>query len=225
MSEYTNIHRTQRRQWEESREGGAQGATSGTFTALTLILLTFVVYLFSLSIPNSERHQAVYASLAKAFLFEERQLAGGSHAGRVQLMSGPRESLRVLTAHMAAAGTGELAWEGGDLVLTLSGIGAEAASVAPHRETLARLAAMARETGAQVRVEAFAEGERNPVAERSAALSRATRLATAMVNSGEGLAAGQVSAAGYAVPRIGADGLPQGGGRVRVVLKGAEVSL
>ena len=224
MSEYTNIHRTQRRQWEESREGGVQGATSGTFTALTLILLTFVVYLFSLSIPDSERHQAVYASLAKAFLFEERQLAGGSHAGRVQLMSGPRESLRVLTAHMAAAGTGELAWEGGDLVLTLSGIGAEA-SVAPHRETLARLAAMARESGAQVRVEAFAEGERNPVAERSAALSRATRLATAMVNSGEELAADQVSAAGYAVPRIGADGLPQGGGRVRVVLKGAEASL
>ena len=91
------------------------------YTALGLILLTLMVYLFSLSLPNQDRHHAVYASLAKAFLFSDWTVAPEADAERRGLLTGPRQAVWQLAAGLAQnAPEGTLEWRGDDLLVHLA---------------------------------------------------------------------------------------------------------
>jgi hypothetical protein len=192
-------------------------AAGGMLMALTLILLTLVVYLFSLSLPDESRRRAVHASLAKAFYFPgaDEDLDQGPQ-GPVLLLDPGRDALRALEAHLEGhPGAGVLRWEQSDFVIALptprvfpGGIAVPADPAGTLRE-ISRLLAR---TKSGVRVEA-------------PTLTAAVALTHALLGSGEGLsvAHARVSAAGTGT---GADPVaPDGGRELRVVLQRARGTL
>jgi hypothetical protein len=164
-------------------------AAGGMFMALTLILLTLVVYLFSLTLPDEPRRRAVHASLAKAFYFPGTdEDVDQAPKGPTLLLSPGRDALRALEAALAAHPEGgAVAWEGRDLVVdlpparVLTGGGA----VADPDGTLGRVVVLLKHTADPVRVEA--EG-----------LSDAVAVTVALLGAGAGsdVSPGRVSAVG-----------------------------
>jgi len=164
-------------------------AAGGMFMALSLILLTLVVYLFSLTLPDEPRRRAVHASLAKAFYFpgtdEDVDL---SAKGPALLLSPGRDALRSLQALLAAVPVaGTLAWEGSDLVVVLppERVFAPAGSVRDPDGALREVAGLLAGTEGAVRVE-------------GPTLPEAVKLTVALLRRGEGrsIAPARVSAVG-----------------------------
>jgi hypothetical protein len=194
------------------------------FTALTLILLTLVVYLFSVTLPDDVRRQAIHASLAKAFYFpgndEDRARAP---QGPPRLLSPGRQALLALEAHLATAG-GTVAWAGANLLVTLPDDFDRAAGTVP---AVAHLLAA---SDHPVRVEATA-ADAGPVAGRRVrSLERAVDVTRGLIaaagRGGERLDDGRFSAVGLGgVPVLDeVPGEAEGAG-VRVVLVNARGSL
>jgi hypothetical protein len=192
------------------------------FTALTLILLTLVVYLFSVTLPDDVRRQAIHASLAKAFYFpgndEDRARAP---QGPPRLLSAGRQALLALEAHLAGAG-GTVAWAGADLWVNLP--------AAPDAGTVSGVAHLLAASDAPVRVEAAA-ADAGPVAGRRArSLARAVDLTRGLIaaaaKGGEPLDDGRFSAVGLGgVPVSDETGGAGDAAGVRVVLLNARGSL
>jgi hypothetical protein len=164
-------------------------AAGGMFMALSLILLTLVVYLFSLSLPDEARRRAVHASLAKAFYFPgtEEDLENAPK-GPALLLAPGRNALRALQALLAARpAAGTLAWEGPDLVVTLppARVLAPAGAVADPDGAVAEVSRLLARTSGGVRVEA-------------PTVSQAVALTVALLGRGAGgkIAPARVSAVG-----------------------------
>lgn len=192
-------------------------AAGGMLMALTLILLTLVVYLFSLTLPDEARRRAVHASLAKAFYFPGTdEDLDRAPKGPVLLLDPGRDALRALEAHLEDhPGAGALRWRDADFVVALpasrlfpGGIAVAADPSGTLREVTRLLA----RTDTQVRVEA-------------PTLTQAVALTHALLGSGEGrsVAHARVSAAGTG----GGDDAssPDGGDELRVVLTRARGTL
>lgn len=204
----------------EAQSGG------GMFTALTLILLTLVVYLFSVTLPDDTRRRAIHASLAKAFLFDPGRSEGfGVPRGPRHLLSPARQRLRELRA---ALGDGAVTREGGALVVTLPAEALFAAGGAEVADRAGRLGPVARllaATGGEARVEASAETDAAEAAARDRSLARAVAVTRALLAApgAAGLEAGHLSAVGLGRdPGDPAEPEAPARGRVRVVLTDAE---
>jgi hypothetical protein len=163
-------------------------AAGGMFMALTLILLTLVVYLFSLTLPDEARRQAVHASLAKAFYFPGTDDdAEQAPKGPALLLSPGRDALRALEADLTAhPESGAVAWEGRDLVVDLPPARILTGGAAADPDgTLRRVAVLLARTADPVRVEA-----------RSLSDAVAVTVALLGGHEGSGVAPGRVSAVG-----------------------------
>jgi len=163
-------------------------AAGGMLMALTLILLTLVVYLFSLTLPDEPRRRAVHASLAKAFYFPGTdEDADQAPKGPALLLSPGRDALRALEAALTARPEGgAVAWEGRDLVVDLPPDRVLAGgTVADPDGTLGRVAVLLARTADPVRVEA-----------EDLADAVAVTVALLGGHAGSGVAPGRVSAVG-----------------------------
>ncbi|MFQ5509015.1 MAG: hypothetical protein ACE5FN_06730 [Leptospirillia bacterium] len=208
---------------------GAQARSGATvFTTLGLILLTFMIYLFSMSEPSVERRNSVYASLAKAFLFSGRdQVSGAEGLDGDNLLSPGRDALRQLQLHLEThPGLGRIDHRGDDLVVTLNGArifdaGSGELQVEAREATALLSQVIAVETGA-VRVEATVGSHVKPVVAGAASLTRAVAVAEGFGNI-RGPSARRFSAAGMGAEQAFSgpeDSTLQG--RVRVILKDVE---
>jgi len=194
-------------------------AVGGVHTALSLILLTFLVYLFSLTNVDEVRHRSVYASLAKAFMFTERSQQVVTPQEQVRLLSGPRQAVRELAGQLTAMGHPKaISWEAGDMVVTLPNGGTAGAA---SQELLGYIGRLALTAPVLVRVEAYAaeSGGQRLV---GAALARSVVVARGMAAVTDGLDEGRLSALGFRVPFPLPNGLEADGTWVRVVLEGME---
>jgi hypothetical protein len=186
-------------------------AAGGMFMALSLILLTLVVYLFSLTLPDEPRRRAVHASLAKAFYFPGTdEDVDAAPEGPSLLLSPGRDALRALEVFFAARpAAGAVAWEGTDVVVDLppDRILAPAGAVADPDGVLARVSGLLARTSAPVRVEA-------------PALPQAVAVTVTLLGKGDGtrVATGRVSAVGAGAPDLPAGPEP----RLKVVLQRAK---
>jgi|GEM_PF-3022947 len=206
----------------------AAKASGGMFTALSMILLTLVVYLFSLTLPDDARRRAIHASLAKAFLFEDRgQDRIRPQDGPTRLLAPGRQALRALEARLAAGG-GRVDRVKRDVVVTLDGDALFVPDTARLRDRAGVLGPVARlvaATAADVRVEAEAQPDA-----RGRALDRAVAVARDLVAraeaGGDAVDTARLSAAGLgtAPAAIGAE-VSWNPDAVRVVLVGAEGEL
>jgi len=194
-------------------------AVGGVHTALSLILLTFLVYLFSLTNLDEVRQRSVYASLAKAFMFTERSQQVVVPQGQASLLSGPRQAVRELAGHLVAIGHPKaITWEGDDMVITLPNGGNSGVATSQLLGYIGRLALSA---PVLVRVEAYAAetGGKRLV---GAALAQAVEVARSLGSATEGLSDDRLSALGFRVPFPLPNGLEADGTWVRVVLEGME---
>jgi len=182
-------------------------AAGGMLMALSLILLTLVVYLFSLTLPDEPRRRAVHASLAKAFYFPGTDdEVDAARKGPTLLLAPGRDALRALEAFLAAVpGAGTLTWEGPDLVVALppDRVLAPAGSVRDPDGTVAEVARLLARTAVPVRVEA-------------GTLPQAVALTVALLGRGAGqsIAPARVSAVGVGT----GDGTDAAAPGLRVVL-------
>lgn len=183
------------------------------YTALGLILLTLMVYLFSLSMPNQDRHHAVYASLAKAFLFSDWTVAPQADVEQRGLLSGPRQAVWQLAAGLAQdAPKGALEWRGDDLLVHLP---TQATLSNGLVTTLAQIAQVAKDGDIAVQIETvgLSHGDR---------LRWATTLASVIEQQGvspERIAA--VSSIERGVPEIDAPVRTEGTTLVALLALGA----
>jgi len=186
------------------------------FTALGLILLTLMVYLFSLTIPDPERHRAVYASLAKAFLFSERHTVEVTEQAPRRLLSGSRQALRVLSGFLALhPEAGRLDFEGSNLVLTL-GDAPDPVTGGVHRGTVVtHVAQLAADLDRPVRVEAYP----GVSGDAGSTVARAARVAADLARAG----VSHLEAVGYGMPYPG--DVHDAGERMRLVLMDAKGTL
>jgi len=206
------------------RAGAAPEAQTngGMFTSLILILLTLVVYLFSLTLPDDTRRRAIHASLAKAFLFDasspEEEAAP---EGPVRLLSPARQRLRELEALLT--GVGRVDREGDALVIRIPAdrlFTDGGTDLDDRTASLVRVARFLAAAGGDARVEATAETDAAPDTARVRSLSRAVAVTRGLLASGAaGLDAGRLSAVGMgADPGSLDDPEAVGPGAVRVVL-------
>lgn len=198
----------------------------GMFTALTLILLTLVVYLFSLTLPDDTRRRAIHASLAKAFLFDASRPEGEpAQEGPVRLLSPARQRLRELEAVLT--GVGRVDREGDALLISLPAdrLFADGGTDLDDRTaSLPRIARLLAAAGGDVRVEATAETDAAPDIARVRSLSRAVAVTRGLLAGGAtNLDEGRLAAAGLG-PDPGSLDDPEaaGPGTVRVVLLDAK---
>jgi hypothetical protein len=206
----------------EAQTGG------GIFTALILILLTLVVYLFSLTLPDDTRRRAIHASLAKAFLFDIRHAEHAPAAeGPRHLLSPARQRLRELKAALMA-GAGTVTREGDALVVSLPAerlFAPGGTEVTDPRGALAPVARLLAAAGTDARVEASAEPDAAAATARTRSLSRAVAVTRALLATpgAAGLDAGRLSAVGLGADAGSLDD-PEApdAGQVRIVVTDAE---
>jgi hypothetical protein len=205
---------------DDQENGVHMRSVEGVHTALTLILLTLLVYLFSLTNLDESRRHSVYASLAKAFMFTETRLQAVPVETDVALLSGSRQGMRELVAYLdAGEGRGQMEWESGDLVITLP-----AQPMLPT-DLLGPLSQLAGSIPVMVRVEAYSPIGQVNVEPVNGSLTRAVNVASALTSLNADLDPQRIAAAGYRTPFSIAGGLEASGMHVRVVLEGAEALL
>jgi len=183
-------------------------AAGGMFMALSLILLTLVVYLFSLSLPDEARRRAVHASLAKAFYFPGTDDdLDGAPKGPALLLAPGRDALRALEALLSVRPeAGTLTWEGPDLVVTL-----------PPTRVLAPAGAVADPDGAVREVTGLLARTQGVVRVEAPTVSQAVALTVALLGRGAGKA--------IAPARVSAVGSGLGDGMIETAMPGLRVVL
>ncbi len=199
-----------------------QRAVGGVFTTLGLILLTFMVFLMSLTEPDRERRTNVYTSLAKAFLFAEQPEPEPVPEHSPQLLSAPRMALRDLAAYLDRSGAAEaMVWERANLVVNLP----EGEGHTVPRALLTYLARLGAAMGVAVNVEAYAAPEDAARVNLHRPLSQAVIVAEGLTGQETGLNPAQVQAGGFLSPFRMRDGLDAETMRMRVVFVNAGATL
>ncbi len=199
-----------------------QRAVGGIFTTLGLILLTFMVFLMSLTEPDRERQTNVYTSLAKAFLFAEQQQPEPVAEHSPQLLSGPKLALRDLAAYLDRSGSSDaMVWEQSDLTVNLP----EGSGRDVPRALLTYLARLGAAMGVAVNVEVYAAPEDAARVNLHAPLAQAVIVAEGLTDQDTALDPAQVQAGGFLSPFQLGDGLDAETMRMRVVFVNAGATL